>query len=413
MQTYIFDKTNDTDIAFYQIRERLITLLRSRFTTYGYKQIQTPTFEPYDLYTTVNGTIKLDEMIKVIDNSGKVLVMRPDVTIPITQQIASKYKHLSKEIRYFYVTDVFRQTPDESNNKERTQAGIEYFGNNSPEADAEVLSLAVHLLKDLHLTNFTLEIGHAGFTKELISELALSDQDLKQFKQLIQAKNTNGIKLFLADLSIDPKLRYAIENIPLLYGEADDVIKRAKEIAYNDSMVNKLQNLEEVCTVIQAYGCKQHIVIDLGLINHMDYYSDIIFQGFTENVGKPILMGGRYDKLATQFNASIPAIGFACDIEALLDSTKNHTKSYQPPIDVDIYYETDEQEYGLTIANELREQNYRVLTFPIPEANKHESAQCTLYLTRNNSTLYQQNKSWSFTDIEKLNQILQEVKERI
>src|SRR5699024_12604300 len=98
----------------------------------------------------------------------------------------------------------------------------------------------------------------------------------------------------------------------------------------------------------------------------MDYYSDIIFQGLTENVGKPILMGGRYDKLATQFNASIPAIGFACDIEALLDSTKNHTKSYQPPIDVDIYYETDEQEYGLTIANELREQNYRVLTFPIP-----------------------------------------------
>src|SRR5690625_5255512 len=105
MQTYTFDNTNDSDIYLYQMQERLIATLKSRFTTYGYKQIQTPTFEPYDLYTTVNGTIRLDEMIKVIDHSGKVLVMRPDVTIPITQQIAAKYPKLTEEIRYFYVTD--------------------------------------------------------------------------------------------------------------------------------------------------------------------------------------------------------------------------------------------------------------------------------------------------------------------
>lgn len=410
MRTYTFDKTNDTDVTFYQMQERLIATLRNRFTTYGYKQIQTPIFEPYDLYTTVNGTIRLDEMIKVIDQSGKVLVMRPDVTIPITQQIAAKHRSIAEEIRYFYVTDVFRQTPGEENNKERTQAGIEYFGYNTPEADAEVLALAIHILKDLKLANFTLEIGHAGFTKELIAALNLSDKDLDQFKQLIQAKNIAGMKLFLADLSIDPKLRYALENIPLLYGDAPDVIKRAKEIAFNESMQSKLQTLEKVYEVLQAYGVAQHTVIDLGLINNMDYYSDIIFQGFTGNIGKPILMGGRYDQLADQFNASIPAIGFACDINSLLDSTKDQSKPYRPSIDIAIYYENNKQECGLAMANELREQGYRVLTYPekcYNSANVH----FIIYLTKDSNTLHQQNETWPFINADELKQLLLEKEE--
>src|SRR5690625_2715889 len=200
MQNLTFDNTSDSDVTFYQRRAQLLHTLKNRFTTYGYKQIQTSTFEAYDLYTTVNGTIRPDEMIKIIDQSGKVLVMRPDVTIPITRQVAAKYPEFTGEIRYFYVTDVFRQTPGETNNKERTQAGIEYFGNTSPEADADVLALAIHALKDLNLNNFTLEIGHAGFTKELISTLNLSEQELEQFKQLIQAKNMSGMKLFLSKL---------------------------------------------------------------------------------------------------------------------------------------------------------------------------------------------------------------------
>src|SRR5690625_4798620 len=168
-------------------------------------------------------------MIKIIDQSGKVLVMRPDVTIPITRQVAAKYPEFTGEIRYFYVTDVFRQTPGETNNKERTQAGIEYFGNTSPEADADVLALAIHALKDLNLNNFTLEISHAGFTKELISTLNLSEQELEQFKQLIQAKNMSGMKLFLSELSLEPELRTALESIPLLYGDPQEVIKRSEE----------------------------------------------------------------------------------------------------------------------------------------------------------------------------------------
>ena len=408
MKNLTFDNTNNSDITFYQRRTQLLHTLKNRFTTYGYKQIQTSTFEAYDLYTTVNGTIRPDEMIKIIDQSGKVLVLRPDVTIPITRKIAAKYPDFTGEIRYFYVTDVFRQTPGETNNKERTQAGIEYFGNTSPEADADVLALAIHALKDLNLSDFTLEIGHAGFTKELISTLNLSEQELEQFKQLIQAKNMSGMKLFLGDLSLEPELCQAIESIPLLYGDPQDVIRRAKKIAFNEHLLAKLQTLEKVFELLQAYGIQERIFLDLGLINNMDYYSDIIFQGFTGNVGKPIVMGGRYDKLADQFQASIPAIGFAFDINALLESTQHQHKPYRPPVDIVVYYDPCKQESGLSTANKLREQEYQVLAYP---ENSHHSidTQYTIFFTKEGNILAQQDRSWPFTNTAELEQLLRDL----
>lgn len=411
MLTYTFDETDDMDIAFFQKREKLLQILEHRFTTYGYKKVQTSIFEPYDLYMNVNGTIRLDEMIKVIDQTGKVLVMRPDVTIPITQQIAAKYPDLTGDIRYFYVTDVFRQTPGERN-KEHTQAGIEYFGNNQPEADAEVLALAVHLLKDLDLANFTLEIGHAGFTRELITAMNLPAQELEHFRKLIQAKNINGMKHFLARFSLDSDLLQALESIPLLYGDPLDVIGRAKEVAFNDSLQEKLQSLERVLRTLQAYGALEHTVIDLGLINHMDYYSDIIFQGFAENVGKPILMGGRYNKLAGQFGASMPAIGFACDTDALLESTQKQEEACQPSIDIVIYYDRNKQESGLSAANKLREQGYRVLSYPEKSYNSINT-KSTICFSAEENTLHQQYQSQTFSDFAELRQLLQNAQEEI
>src|SRR5699024_8038692 len=101
---------HDSNILNFAKRNEMISTLYHRFLTYGYQQIRTSTFESYDLYSTVAGTIPQDEMVKVIDPSGKVLVLRPDVTIPITQEIASKNATLQDAKRYFYVLDVFRQS---------------------------------------------------------------------------------------------------------------------------------------------------------------------------------------------------------------------------------------------------------------------------------------------------------------
>lgn len=410
MQNYNSTITDhNINIEAFQIRQELINKLAVRFSTYGYKQINTPTFSPYDLYANMNGTVNHNEMIKTIDNTGQVLVLRPDITIPITQQIASKNKQLAEEARYFYILDVFRQQVGQSGNRENTQAGVECFGNGSPEVDAEIIALAIHALKDLNISHFKIEVGHAGFFKQLVKELQLRSQDLKELKQLIQAKNIPEIAPFLNRLSVSNQLNRAVQEIPLLYGEAKQVIERAQWICCNHEMKEKLQDLTKMYDILEDYGVADHLVIDLGLINHMDYYSGIIFQGFIENVGKPVLMGGRYDHLADQFDATIPAIGFACDINGLLTGTAQQQKTPLLQNDFTIIYEKTKQKEALKIANYLRSKNLRVLSFPTnQQTTDRKKSAYTIVVDEKDQKVTKKNYSYSFQNIKELMEIVKE-----
>lgn len=360
MEVYTFDP-HDAATREFKERDQLISVLKQRFSLHGYEEIRTSAFEPYDLYSNDAGTIPQDEMIKVIDQSGKVLVLRPDVTIPITQEVAAKHKALPAHIRYFYVMDVFRQSFDGNGTKEKTQAGIECFGEKSAEIDAEVIALAIQTLKDLGVSHFKIEIGHANFFKEVIQEMKLEEKDLSQLKRYIQAKNLIEIGPFLENLHIDKQIADAVSAIPLLYGKPEEVIDRARSIAFTDQMKAELESLLDVYEVLKAYGADEHIVFDLGLINHMDYYSDIIFQGFIENIAKPVLMGGRYDRLAEKFNASMPAIGFAADVEALLEGTKEELAEPHTVVDLTVIYEKSKQQEALALTSQLRDEGFRTI----------------------------------------------------
>ena len=136
----------------------VIKSMKRRFSTYGYEEISTSTFEHYNLYANMNGTVNHHEMIKTIDNTGQVLVLRPDITIPLRKRLQTTHQTLTEDLRYFYVLDVFRQSVDSKDFLESTQAGVEYFGNPSPEADAEIIALAIHVLKDFQIENFKIEL---------------------------------------------------------------------------------------------------------------------------------------------------------------------------------------------------------------------------------------------------------------
>lgn len=363
---YLYHNTeNDLVINVEKIhyRRQVINKLKHRFLTYGYNEIYTSTFEHYDLYANMNGTVNHNEMLKTIDNTGQVLVLRPDITIPITQQIALNNKELHEDLRYFYVLDVFRQTAETRDYREKTQAGVEYFGNPSPEADAEIIALAIHLLEDIQVHHFKIELGHAGFFKQLVHEMNLQKQDLHELKQYIEAKNITEIEQFLNRLSVTPDVKEIVTSLPFLYGNPLEVIEKAKQLPLNDELKNTLQNISEIYHVLRSYGVEQHVVIDLSLINHMDYYSDMIFQGFIQDVGKPILMGGRYNTLADQFGADIPAIGFAYDIDLLLSGVESTALRKMTEIDITIIYEKDEENIALKLANDFRNEQMHVVTY--------------------------------------------------
>ncbi|WLV25113.1 ATP phosphoribosyltransferase regulatory subunit [Aciduricibacillus chroicocephali] len=403
MEVQIHDP-QDPNIRAYKTREQLIQTMKQRFSLHGYNQIRTSTFEPYELYINATGTIHTDEMIKMIDQDGKVLVLRPDITIPITRELAAQNFTAADHTRYFYVSDVFRNSFDGNGSKEKTQAGIECFGEKSPEIDAEAIVLAIQTLKDLDVANFKLEIGHADFFKQVANEMNLDPQEFEQLEKYIQAKNMTEIGPFLEQHDVRPEVAEAANAIPLLYGNPKSVIADAEKYALNDTMKAALQNLSEVYGVIEDYGLADYVVLDFGLINHMDYYSDIIFQGFIDNVAKPVLMGGRYDHLSEQFNARIPAIGFAFDVEALLEGTK---ESYEAPaaVDMTIIYEASRRQEAFFIAGELRDQGLSTIVVPAKAVVKANS-QSIIQLTENKQILLSGDEAKAFNNIDDLKEIL-------
>lgn len=363
---YLYHNTeNDLVINVEQIhfRQQLINKFKQRFSTYGYHEIYTPTFEAYDLYANMNGTVNQHEMIKTIDNTGEVLVLRPDITIPITKLISNSNQELREDLRYFYIQNVFRQTQEAKDYRENTQAGVEYFGNTTPEADAEIIALAIHLMKDMELEHFKIELGHAAFFQQLVNDMNLSKDDFLSLQQSIQAKNITDIEEILTNITVSDDLKEIITSLPFLYGDPEHVMERAKLLPLTQALRDTLQNIRQIYDVLYSYGVAQHIVLDLSLINHMDYYSDMIFQGYIEKIGKPILMGGRYNTLANQFDATIPAIGFAFDIDLLLDALNQSAIVEKNPLDVVLLYDKKSESAALTLANQLRLEEFHVVTY--------------------------------------------------
>lgn len=392
---------NDENVKDYQNHEQIIKIIKSQFMSYGYKRIKTSAFEPYDLYSQVTSSINQSDMIKVIDRKGDVLVIRPDVTIPITQQLAQESANLSNERRYFYVQDVFRQPVERGERIESTQAGIEYFGEHSPEADAEVIALACHTLQKLGFNDVKIEIGHAGFFQELIENIDLSTNELNELKAMIQAKNGIDIRPFLDRLSVDQEMAETIEKIPFLYGHPPEVSKRAKEMILTTKMNEKIDYLMQVYDILKMYGVEENIVMDLGLINQMEYYSDIIFQGFVEEVGKPVLTGGRYDQLASEFGASIHAIGFAYAVNTLVQAANDGKETSPTPIDFEITYDKELIQESINIATELRKKQYHVVSLPRGKQSGQES-NYQITLEKEGNSIHDKDTTQKFSTINDL-----------
>lgn len=383
--------------------EQITNKLSRRFSTYGFNRIKTSPFESYDLYSKVTGSVNRQEMIKVIDSCGKVLVLRPDVTIPITQKLSHEESELANEHRFYYIQEVFRQSVDKTEKMERTQAGVEYFSESSPEVDAEMIALAIHTLKDLGFKEIKIEIGHTAFFNEMVHVLPLHENEINMLQTMIQAKNIVEISRFLTTVQAEEAIKIAIEQIPFLYGKPDDVLKHAKAISSSPDMLNSINAIEETWRLLKLYELEEHIVIDFGLINRMNYYSGIVFQGYVERFGKPVLMGGRYDRLGHEFGADLPAIGFACEVESLVEASVN--KDFEDPkmIDVKIIYENSELEQSITLAGTLRERQFKVLS--LPKRKEHLNQDRSTYLIK----LTKEGNTLKYKDIERPFSMLKEV----
>jgi len=334
------------------------------FQSYGYYEVQPPTFEFYDVFAGESGLIEQETMFKFFDHQGRILVLRPDITTPIARIVATKYQQIVPPMRLCYIGNAYRYDEPYQGAKLRefTQAGIELIGLNSSEADAEVIAVTIHALLASGLKDFKIDIGQVAFFKGLMEQSGLDEEVIEKVRVLIDSKNSVGIKELLEKYEMDSSLKETIVNLPSLFGGID-VIDKVEKTTVNDVSREALLHLKEVYGVLLDYGLEDYISIDLGMVQSINYYTGIIFKGFTHGLGFPICAGGRYDNLISEFGKNLSATGVAIGVNRLLSALESQKAEFTMwHVDSLIHYDEKGRKVAFQIADELRRQGLMIAT---------------------------------------------------
>lgn len=313
---HVPDGVEDCLPAECYIKKNIEGALRKVFTLSGFDEIETPTYEHIDVFQSGVGSYIQESMIKFVDTNGRILVLRPDLTVPIARVAATKFD--GKAQRLFYIQNSYAAAePAIGKAGEFTQAGIELIGDESGYADAEVIALAVKALKTAGLNSFTVDIGQVSFFKALIGEANLKDAEIDQLRHAVDAKDKMAIEALSKQFGLNEELSEQITALTDLFG-GSEVFEKALRVSQRQECVDAVENLRKVYSLLNAFGLSEYITIDLGMLHDIAYYSGIIFRGLATGIGFPVVSGGRYDELLGKFGKAAPATGFALGIKRVM-----------------------------------------------------------------------------------------------
>ena len=295
-------------------RRRVQSGLTHLFRTRGYAEIITPEMEYYDSFVLGGNPLGQESMLKVIDRSGRICVLRPDCTTPIARVAATKLKDSVFPQRLFYNQNVYRSgDAHEGVHFEIAQCGVELIGAAGKKADLEMICLAVDALRASGLTDFHIEIGHAGIYRALASEMDIDDETAETIRALIEGKKFAALNAFLVDYEDRPACA-ALKKLAYLFGGVE-VLDEAESLGGGEG--GAIAYLRELYGWLDRAGYRQYIRFDLGLVHQLDYYTGVVFRGYAAGAGTAVLSGGRYDHLLERFGRPAQATGFAVDVDAV------------------------------------------------------------------------------------------------
>ncbi|MHC5226754.1 ATP phosphoribosyltransferase regulatory subunit [Enterococcus sp. LJL99] len=296
----------------YQLEKQVNDTLKRR----GYQRIDTPVIEFEDVFYS-EGKNKKD-FYRFFDKNGRLLVLRPDMTMPIGRVLATT--GITPPLKLSYSGKIFRANDEMlGEQNELTQAGIELIGYPSIKAEVECISCAVEILEDLMIPNFHFELGHAQLFRLIVQTLDLNAEEKKELELHVNNKSLTELKEFTK--KHPSELDAFIAAIPMLFGEAKEVLHLAKSLVPNDSPINELlEELAILASAITTVHKEMSLTVDLGLVAIMDYYTGVLFNGYADLVPDVFLRGGRYDHLVEQFDHPvIPAVGLGINLDTLVN----------------------------------------------------------------------------------------------
>jgi ATP phosphoribosyltransferase regulatory subunit len=338
------------------VRGAVMEKLRAVFGGAGYREVSTPGFEFYDVFASGDKAeyYPQESMYKMTDARGRLVAVRPDNTIPIARMAASKLRGAPLPLKLSYAQQVFRRQQELSGRSaEVMQMGVELIGASGFDTDVDMLALAIKSLDAVAASPCRVEIGHVGIFNLLIDGVDASPEDRALIHRYISAKNYAALDDALdragssggGGLSPGPggggllseqcggglpsgqcggaggRAAEILRRLPRLFG-GREALAEASELmeGYDDKLTEMLAYLERLFAELSPGDGDGRIMIDLGLVNQAEYYSSLVFKGYTEDTGVPVLSGGRYDDLLADFGEDLPATGFGLDIDALTAS---------------------------------------------------------------------------------------------
>ena len=304
-----------------KLGERIAALYEKR----GYGSVSTSALEYYDVFNFDSQTIAEENMFKLTDKSGRLVVIRPDNTTPMARIAATRLKNAPRPLKMYYNQNVYRISGDYSGKRsEFSQTGIEIIGGCPEKADLEAIVTALRSLREMGDfygggINYKLELGHAQFCRSLLDSFGLDDEKRLAVTKYISAKNSSSLDVIFGDGEEMKNIMEKVRKIPRLYGNKS-VIAKARELCTGASDAERaLDYLEKVYDILDENGFSENISIDLATVNDMDYYTGIVFRGYLDYTGEAVLGGGRYDNLMSNFGENEGATGFGVNISIVAD----------------------------------------------------------------------------------------------
>lgn len=290
------------------VEKRLSEVFKSK----GYEKVMTPTIEFFDVFNRESSGYSPENLYSLTDSYGRLLVLRPDSTLPIARLVSTRFQNARLPLRLYYNQNVFlRQKNLTGRSDEAVQSGIELIGVSGLRADLEVITTAVEAVENCTSADFKLEIGHAGFFKALCSKLNVDDETVSEIYTLVEDRNFVSLNNILDKIG-KSDVTDCIRNLPRFFGGLE-VIEKAKEIDLGDEGTESLDYLKELYVLLCNAGLENKIVIDLSLVNRTNYYTGIIFKGYLQGSGVSVVSGGRYDSLGAEFGRDMPSTGFGIE----------------------------------------------------------------------------------------------------
>ena len=307
--------------------EKIIYALRSLYMKHGYSPYKMSKFEEYDLYSRNKDFLVSDSVIAFTDTTGKLMALKPDVTLSI---IKNNRGFKGDILKVCYDENVYRVSKGTGSFKELLQTGLECIGDVDDYSIGEVLWLAAESLAAVS-KDFILDISDLDLLGDFVNYISLDVDIQKLIMKCVGEKNLHGISAACSENGIDEAKAEPLKKLITTYGRIDEVLPQIKALSSLVGAESAAESLERELEIFKGYKYTDRIHIDMSVISDLKYYNGVVFNGFINGVPDSVLSGGRYDKLMSRMHENSKAIGFAVYLD-MLEDLYNDEREYDADI---------------------------------------------------------------------------------